>query len=166
MKGPRSVTPSLISSCALCEAPRATVRIVPSFGFITALYAVSTALSKLSASTAASSVSCSRATLVNPRRSCERITPELPRAPRSDPVEMLLQTAVMSSRSVFSTSAAADMIVIVMLVPVSPSGTGNTFNSLITSFFSFRRFAPARNMRERVRASILSVLIRSPNQSP
>ena len=37
------------------------------------------------------------------------------------------------------------MIVRVMFVPVSPSGTGNTFSSLIHSFLAARPFAPARN---------------------
>src|SRR5699024_4382797 len=33
-----------------------------------------------------------------------------------------------------------------IFVPVSPSGTGNTFNSLMNSFFASRFAAPARNI--------------------
>ena len=44
------------------------------------------------------------------------------------------------------TSFAADMIVSVIFVPVSPSGTGNTFSSLMISFFASRLAAPARNI--------------------
>ena len=47
------------------------------------------------------------------------------------------------------TSLAADMIVIVIFVPVSPSGTGNTFSSFIQSFFESRFLAPARNILAR-----------------
>ena len=44
-----------------------------------------------------------------------------------------------------------------MFVPVSPSGTGNTFSSLIHSFFASRLFAPARNIFASSDASIFSV---------
>ena len=60
---------SSASSSALSATPLATVRIVPSLGFITALYAVSTPLSTARASATASSSSRSRIPLVNPRRS-------------------------------------------------------------------------------------------------
>ena len=57
-----------------------------------------------------------------------------------------------------ATSLAAAMIVMVILVPVSPSGTGNTFNSLIHSFFASNPFAPARNAFCIRRASITFTL--------
>src|SRR5699024_11418894 len=53
------------------------------------------------------------------------------------------------------TSFTADIIVSVILVPVSPSGTGKTLSSLIHSFFTSRFFAPARNMVFSIPASIV-----------
>jgi len=66
-----------------------------------------------------------------PRSTCDRITPELPRAPMSEPWLMALHTAAMSSTP--SSSATTDSIVKAMLVPVSPSGTGYTLSRLSTS---------------------------------
>ncbi len=68
-----------------------------------------------------------------PRRSWERITPELPRAPMSEPWPMALQTrgrpepAGTPSSSVTTASSVR-----AMLVPVSPSGTGYTFRRLMS----------------------------------
>ena len=125
------------ASCTAFSAPAlATVRIVPSFGFITALYAESTAFSKAFPSTYTSASSTSRSTRVKPRNNWERITPEFPRAPRRDPLEIALQIVSIEGSSKAATSSAADIIVIVILVPVSPSGTGKTFNSLMYSFFA------------------------------
>ena len=45
---------------------------------------------------------------------------------------------------------SADMMVIVMFVPVSPSGTGKTFSSFIHSFFASRFLAPLRNIFESI----------------
>ena len=73
--------------------------------------------------------------------------------------EIALQSVSMSAscpRCV--TSEAADKMVIVMLVPVSPSGTGNTFNSLIHSFFASRFLAPAKNIFDNSLASITLLL--------
>ena len=53
------------------------------------------------------------------------------------------------------TSFAADIIVIDIFVPVSPSGTGNTFNSLIHSFLLSRFLAPAKNIFASILASIV-----------
>ncbi|MPM89994.1 hypothetical protein SDC9_137110 [bioreactor metagenome] len=44
-------------------------------------------------------------------------------------------TLEMEMGSMAATSSMADFMVKYMLVPVSPSGTGNTFNELILSFF-------------------------------
>ena len=55
------------------------------------------------------------------------------------------------------TSLAADMIVMLIFVPVSPSGTGNTFNSLIHSFFASKFFAPAKNIFATWEASIVLI---------
>ena len=49
------------------------------------------------------------------------------------------------------------IIVIDIFVPVSPSGTGKTFSSLIHSFFASRFFAPARNILDSV--SVLMLVI-------
>ena len=61
------------------------------------------------------------------------MTPELPRAPISDPWLMAWQTVVMSASETLATpifaaawsiSASTDSSVSAMFVPVSPSGTG------------------------------------------
>ena len=67
--------------------------------------------------------------LEKPRNSSDRITPELPRAPRNnaeDAVSAVWLTVGFCSRS--SSRAAADRVMDI-LVPVSPSGTGNTLSS-------------------------------------
>ena len=96
-------------------------------------------------------------TLVKPLISWDRITPEFPLAPLKDPEDMaLLNVSILISESP-TTSLAADMIVSVILVPVSPSGTGKTFNSLIRACFDSNAFAPARNILDSVRASIVLI---------
>ncbi len=61
----------------------------------------------------------------SPRSSWERMTPELPRAPISEPCAMAEQTASIDALAPRgSSSATTDSMVRVMLVPVSPSGTG------------------------------------------
>ena len=59
------------------------------------------------------------------------MTPELPRAPRSMEEAATLATSEAGalSGSFFSSSAAAPMVMDI-LVPVSPSGTGKMFKSL------------------------------------
>ena len=124
----------------------ATVRIVPSLGFITALYAVSTALSHAFASITASIVSYCLTSFVNPLKSCERITPELPLAPLNEPDDIALDKLANVGSFILLTSLAADIIVSDIFVPVSPSGTGNTLSSFIHSFFASRLLAPAKNI--------------------
>ena len=119
------------SSTAFSATPFATVRIVPSFGFITALYAVSTARTKPSASTDTVICFLPLISLQKPRRSWDKITPEFPLAPRREPLEIFLESSSIDGFSSALTSLAAAMIVSDILEPVSPSGTGNTFNSLI-----------------------------------
>ena len=82
--------------------------------------------------------------LVNPRNSWDKITPELPLAPRREPEEMAFARFSMVGSSMAATSLAADIMVMVIFVPVSPSGTGNRFSSLIHSFFASSPLAPAR----------------------
>ena len=48
-------------------------------------------------------------------------------------------------------------IVMVIFVPVSPSGTGNTFSSLIQSFLASRFFAPFKNENDRPAGVIVVV---------
>ena len=78
------------------------------------------------------------------------MTPEFPSWPPilKSPEEIAFERVFISGFSRrLPLAFAADITVIVMLVPVSPSGTGNTFNSLIHSLFAFPRFfAPARNI--------------------
>ena len=96
---------------------------------------------------------------MNPLRSCERITPEFPLAPLKEPDEIALQIAsipVLSPRLL--TSLAADIMVIVIFVPVSPSGTGKTLSSFIHSFFASRFLAPDKNIFDSIWASITLLL--------
>ena len=147
-----SLWPSI--SQALSDIPFATVKIVPSFGFITALYAVSTALTHAFDKISTLISSYFLISLVKPLKSCDKITPEFPLAPLREPVEIAFATVSIVGSAIAPTSLAADIIVSVILVPVSPSGTGNTFNSLIHSFFASRFFAPAIHIFCSICASI------------
>ena len=57
------------------------------------------------------------------------MTPELPRAPRSMADAATLEASYSPGSSVLRRSAAAELMVMDILVPVSPSGTGKTFSS-------------------------------------
>ena len=60
------------------------------------------------------------------------MTPELPRAPRSmEEAAFLAAWAAVAVSSKRCISSAAAPMVMDMLVPVSPSGTGKMFSSLI-----------------------------------
>ena len=100
------------------------------------------------------SSSYSLITFVKPLKSCDSMTPEFPLAPRSDPEEIAFEIETISGFSIAATSFAAEIIVIDILVPVSPSGTGKTFNSFIHSFFCSKFLAPARNIFESILALI------------
>ena len=143
------------NSAALSDIPLATVSIVPSFGFITALYAVSVPFWNASERICTVSSSYSAITFVKPRNNWDKITPELPLAPRNDPEEIAFANEAMVGFSIAATSFAADIIVIDIFVPVSPSGTGNTFSSLIHSFLASKLLAPARNILESILASMV-----------
>ena len=114
---------------ALAAARRATVRMVPSAGFITALYAASTPSCRASAHRTPSQRSTPFSFLEIPRSNRDRITPELPRAPRSMAEAAVEDAFSRLGSSTLRRSAAAALMVMDMLVPVSPSGTGNTFRS-------------------------------------
>ena len=119
---------------------------VPSAGFITALYAASTPSDSAPANSAAPAVSMPLRRRDIPRNSSDRITPELPRAPRSS-AEAVVSAAFASVGSLsFASSFIAAVMVIDMFVPVSPSGTGKTFSSLICSFCSVMASAPSVTM--------------------
>ena len=70
-----------------------------------------------------------------PRKICDKITPEFPRAPIKRPfANAALRSPtflLVSLRSYLAPLAIEE----VMFVPVSPSGTGKTFNELINSAF-------------------------------
>ncbi len=117
--------PASAAARAPSAAPRATVRMVPSTGRMTASRA------SLSAMVRASDSSLGPGRPVgqlrpseSPRSSWERMTPELPRAPIREPWAMARQVASRSGESRASSSSVTDSRVRAMLVPVSPSGTG------------------------------------------
>ncbi len=79
-------------------------------------------------------------TSARPRRICDRITPELPAAPRAAPPAASaggLRRRRSSGRSA-SACAHADRMVNSMLVPVSASATGKTLSRLISSVWVIR----------------------------
>ena len=65
---------------------------VPSTGFATALYATSTPACKPSANCFVSIVSVCSNAAQKPRKSCDKITPEFPRAPINNPFENAFKT--------------------------------------------------------------------------
>src|SRR6266581_4399416 len=75
-----------------------------------------------------------------PRKIWERITPELPRAPMRLPCEA--SRAILLTSVAFDSlmSSTADCNVSSMLVPVSPSGTGNTLSRLTSSWLAASQF--------------------------
>ena len=77
-----------------------------------------------------------------PRRIWLVMTPELPRAPMSEPWVMALAMSSMeASAGSASTSPTTVLSVSDMLVPVSPSGTGKTLSLLMSSALSATTFA-------------------------
>ena len=116
--------------CAASLALRITVKIVPSVGFITALYAASTpSLNALARSFAPAEVKPLKP-FEKPLKISESITPELPLAPlkRAEAHFAEASSTVQLSSSA-AISLAAAVIVILILVPVSPSGTGKTLSA-------------------------------------
>src|ERR1700732_1085081 len=68
-----------------------------------------------------------------PRKICERITPEFPRAPMSAPCAARVAIRERSASSTSRMSSTADCKVRSMLVPVSPAGTGKTLRASTSS---------------------------------
>ena len=75
-----------------------------------------------------STTSLSSSAFEKPLNNCDKMTPELPLAPIKRPLEKLLPTVPICFSFKFSTSCAPDDIDRFIFVPVSPSGTGKTFN--------------------------------------
>ncbi len=65
----------------------------------------------------------------------DSMTPEFPLAPIRAPMDAVSNTAFVVGFLRFNTSSLTDLSVISILVPVSPSGTGNTFISFIFASF-------------------------------
>ena len=125
-----STSSDSIAAASAAET-RETVRMVPSVGFMTALYAASTPPFSAAANSAPSQISQPLRVLEKPRNRSDKITPELPRAPRSMAEAILSAVLVSVSSPALRSSSAAAFRVMLILVPVSPSGTGKTFSSLI-----------------------------------
>ncbi len=125
---------------------RTTVSIVPSLGMETALYATLVPASNAFANVrvSASDLQFARTEQI-PRKIWERMTPELPRAPRSAPLEIRSHTDEKSVAAAES-SFTADCMVSDIFVPVSPSGTGNTLSESTFARLFSRSFAPARTI--------------------
>ena len=88
------------------------------------------------------------------------MTPELPRAPRSR-AEALVEAAwPMEREGFFLASAAAVPMVRDILVPVSPSGTGNTLSSLMLCFWALMAAEAWTIMRWNNAPSIQSIIAR------
>jgi hypothetical protein len=95
--------------------------------------------------------------LEKPRNSRLVMTPELPRAPRSmaeAAVFAASPTVQLSSMACSSRTAAPT--VMPMLVPVSPSGTGNTFSSSTRERWLLMLFAPEIMASRRILPEIIA----------
>ena len=116
-------TASRVSPRAPSAAALATVRTVPSTGTATAPYALVALLLKAALRSSGPRAVSAAATSPNPRNNWLMITPELPRAPMSDPVTMARTVPGRSDGALESASTTAASVSC-RLVPVSPSGTG------------------------------------------
>ena len=94
---------------------------------------VSTPAAMAAANSEGVAVSFSFSALAMPRKRRDRITPEFPRAPLRRPLAAASAAWVTVTGFLLPHSAAPFDIVRLMLVPVSPSGTGKTFSSLTSS---------------------------------
>ena len=71
------------------------------------------------------------------------MTPEFPRAPIKRPLAKIPAASPTVEAERSDTSLAPFSMVIPILVPVSPSGTGKTFKEFTYSACLFKRVAPA-----------------------
>lgn len=113
------------------------------------------------ASSSASISSQPFSAFAKPRNICESITPLFPLAPLSAPKDAAAATSptVLPPLQAFI-SFTADCIVMDIFVPVSPSGTGNTFSESTYALFFSSRAAPVRNISLRS-APFIVVLFKS-----
>ena len=128
----------------LGRASLSTVSIVPSTGLRTAWKAtVAERSSAVREQLRCRRVSAPSMPSHRPRRIWLRMTPELPRAPMSEPCVTAWQTSasVGVGGELRRPRATTASIVSDMLVPVSPSGTGKTLSRLTSSLRSFRAAA-------------------------
>ena len=126
-----------------------TVRIVPSTGRAIAEYADSAAFTTAAPKPPVVTRGESGRPSENPQKNCARIAPELPRAPPtawSASVFDISRTWRWRTREM---PAAIFWSVEATLVPVSPSGTGNTLILLRASARSATKCAPAITARDR-----------------
>jgi hypothetical protein len=101
------------------------VRIVPSTGRTTALRASAAASTSAPATSVAPTLAAVENRSHSPRRSWDKMTPEFPLAPMRDPwVTAWHTSAIEAAGSRDSSSVTTESTVSIMLVPVSPSGTG------------------------------------------
>ena len=150
--------PFLYCALSASAASRTTVRMVPSIGLLTALYADCTPPLNPATSAAASMVSQPVRPFAKPVRICEKITPELPRAPMTAPKAALPAYSPTLGVSAWRMNFAADCMVIAMFVPVSPSGTGNTFSWFTLSLCRSKLSAPARIILKNCSAEMFSIV--------
>ncbi|CAG6986012.1 hypothetical protein PICSAR164_02027 [Mycobacterium avium subsp. paratuberculosis] len=93
-------------------------------------------------------------TSATPRRICDRITPELPRAPFSAPVDSAAAArATQPGPPAACSSASAERMVNSMLAPVSESATGKTLSRLISSMWVIRSLTAVCAQSRRAAAS-------------
>ena len=86
------------------------------------------------------------------------MTPELPRAPRSRPEAVTLAASSTVAGWHLRSSFTAVWMVRHILVPVSPSGTGNTLRSLMVCFCWAMHAAPKATICLKAPPLILSVM--------
>ena len=122
-----------------------TVSMVPSLGLPTAPYAAILAISRAWARSEALQVCRSWSASLNPLRNCERITPLFPLAPKNAPWASSLATSPAVTSAPSGHRSMPERRVRNMFVPVSPSGTGNTFSAFTTSRLSSRRSKASLN---------------------
>jgi len=126
---------------------------VPAAGFDTAAVASSSARRSADRSAAPLTVRAPSQLSASPRSTCERITPELPRAPATAPFARADTAAPTASAGSRTRASSADRMVCSRLVPVSPSATGNTLIRSIASRSASRARTTAAAHRRTASAS-------------
>ena len=124
-----------------------TVSIVPSTGSFTAIYATSLDFSSAIATSSTNNFSFPIIPFKNPVIICDKIVPEFPLAPirTASSTTSISSCIVLESFTLASNSSIMAFNVIAILLPVSPSGTGYTFNSFNSSSCLITHFPPPIN---------------------